>query len=421
MERREGFEAPFVYIGPGAADRLVDYLRLRGRPSVRIVADANTWKAFGEAVEAAAQAAAIDTARTVFEDSALVADGRSVLRLLADEEEGRRLFLAVGSGTITDIVRFVAHRTGRQFLSLPTAPSVDAYASSVAPLVVDGIKRTMRARPPAAVFADIDVLSSAPRPMIRAGFGDMLCKFSAVADWRLGALLWNEGYDAGIAARSLAAAQTCAAAAEDIGAAGPAGVATLMKALVDSGLCMAEAGHSRPASGAEHHFSHFWEMRLLQEGRAPLLHGLKVGVGTLIAARLWDRVRALSQDEARRAFAAAQSPSGEEERRAIAAAFGPLAPEIEASQSRFLSLTPKGRAELVERALDNWEEIRAIARGVPDAKRTAALLEAAGCPLDPRRLGLGEAEIAQALASAHYLRDRFTVRKLALFLFGAGA
>ena len=102
--------------------------------------------------------------------------------------------------------------------------------------------------------------------MIAAGFGDMLCKFSAVADWRLGALLWGESFDEAIARRSTAAAES-ASKRRAQWRRRPEGLAALMAALVQSGLCMAEAGHSRPASGAEHHYSHFWEMRLLPRGK----------------------------------------------------------------------------------------------------------------------------------------------------------
>ena len=417
----KSLKKPTVDIGPGASSRFVDYIGRLDRRSIRIVADSNTWAAAGERVASAAKAAGIEVAVTIYGEEQLVADARSVLKLLIEEEDGKRLFVAVGSGTITDIVRFVAQRTGRDFVSVPTAPSVDAYGSVVAPLVVDRVKRTVGASAPAAIFADTDILSRAPRPMIAAGFGDMLCKFSAVADWRLGALLWGESYDEEIARRALAAASSCVEAVESIGRARPEGLAVLMAALVESGLCMADAGNSRPASGAEHQYSHFWEMRLLREGRPPVLHGLKVGVGTLVAAGLWERLRSLSREDAARALASCPPRSPEEERGIIRAVFGGEAAEIEAGQERFLSMTAEARRELGARILGDWERIRDIARGVPDAAETARLLAAARCPADPRELGLGDEEIDLALRHAHYLRDRFTARKLSLMLFGDAA
>jgi glycerol-1-phosphate dehydrogenase [NAD(P)+] len=413
-----------IDIGPGAASRLAafcaDKLGRGGKASadspLRLVADRNTWTAMGEEARRELRAAGLSVRATIFDEPRLAADARSVFRLLVDDDPRERLYIAVGSGTITDIVRFVSHRTGRDFVSLATAPSVDAYSSIVAPIVLDGMKRTVPAAAPIAVFADSVALARAPRPMIAAGFGDMVCKFSAVADWRLGALVWGESFDEAIALRSVAAARACVEAAAAIGAARPEGLKTLMAALVESGLCMAEAGHSRPASGAEHQYSHYWEMRLLAEGRPPVLHGLKVGIGTLEAARLWDLVRATSKESAARALAASRLPSRAAEERRIRAAYGSAAGETIAAQERFLAMSEAEFEALKEKLLESWNAILGFARSVPDAEETRRLLALAGCPTDPRALALGRREIALGLSSAHYIRDRFTVKKLALVL-----
>ena len=396
--------------------------------AVRLVADTASWAArshgpergLGPEAERELRALGLSTRATIFDEPGLAADARSVFRLLVDEDPNERLYVAIGSGTITDIVRFACHRTGREFVSLATAPSVDAYASVVAPMVVDGIKVTVSATAPVAVFADTEALALAPRPMIAAGFGDMLCKFSAVADWRLGALLWRESFDEAIARRSEAAARSCVEAVAAIGAAEPRGLATLMAALVESGLCMAEAGHSRPASGAEHQYSHYWEMRLLAEGRPPILHGLKVGIGTLETARLWDGVRSMDKAEAAARLAHAALPARVAEEacihRSYAGASGAGAAGVIAGQERFLSMSAEDYQALKQKICAAWSDIRAMAATVPSAAETERLLAAAGCPTDPRKLGLGRREIALAREHAHYIRDRFTVRKLARML-----
>ena len=405
-----------ICIGPGAAKSLAAFCASLGKGPVRIVADSSTWAAMGAEAERELIAAGLPTRATVFEDSRLAADARSIMRLLVDDDAKEKLYLAVGSGTITDIVRFAAHRTGRDFVSLATAPSVDAYSSIVAPLVIDGTKKTVSASAPIAVFADTEALARAPRPMIAAGFGDMICKFSAVADWRLGALIWNESFDEAIARRSAAAAQACVEAASAIGAAKPEGLKALMAALVESGLCMAEAGHSRPASGAEHQYSHYWEMRLLAEGRAPILHGLKVGIGTLETARLWDFVRATSKEAAAELLARSRLPTRAAEEARIRKAYGAAADETIAAHGRFLAMGEADYGALKKKILLAWDEILGFARAVPGSSETRRLLVVAGCPTDPRKLGLGRREIALGLKSAHYIRDRFTVKKLVLIL-----
>jgi len=189
-----------------------------------------------------------------------------------------------------------------------------------------------------------------------------------------------------------------------------------MAALVESGLCMALAGHSRSASGAEHQYSHFWEMRLLAEGRPPILHGLKVGIGSLEAARLWDIVRATATEGAAEALGRSRLPSRGTEERRIRAAYGSAAAETIAAHERFLGMSEAAYEALKQKVLESWETIRGFAERLPSAAETKRILTLAGCPTDPRVLGLARKETALGLASAHYIRDRFTVKKLVRLL-----
>lgn len=383
-----------------------------------LVADARTWEAAGRFAGDELRRDNVPFRSFVFPQTVLGADAASIFALLAGLRETDRILVAAGSGTITDIVRFVCAKTGRRFISFPTAPSVDAYASSIAALVEEGVKRTFPAIAPEAIFADPGILSAAPRPMIAAGFGDMVCKFSAVADWRLGSLLWDEPYDDRIAERSLASARVCCQAAGAIGRAEAEGIGVLIASLVDSGLCMAEAGHSRSASGAEHHYSHFWEMKLMREGRPPILHGLKVASSTLITAGLWERIRSMKAGDARAMIARRAALSREAEEASIRAVFGSEAGSILASQETFLSLRGERLDRFADKVVSNWGGVRKIAAGVPGVDEIRSFLGAAGCPVDPRDLGLREEDIDPALAHAHWLRDRFTVRKLVWLLDG---
>ena len=195
--------------------------------------------------------------------------------------------LAVGSGTIHDVVRFVCSHTNRIFVSVPTAASVDGFTSVGAPIIVDGFKQTVPAIAPAAIFADLDVLSAAPQRMTAAGFGDMLGKFTSLADWRFSAEMAGEPFCPLAYELTERALQQCMAAVDEIAAGTPRGVEALMEALLLSGWSMLLVGHSRPASGGEHHLSHHWEMAYLKEGRRQLLHGAKVGVACALLAKLY--------------------------------------------------------------------------------------------------------------------------------------
>ncbi len=287
-----------VSIGPDAIPQLVAFCQGHGYTKLLMVADRNTYAAQGRAVEQALRGGGFDLKQVVFTDEEVVADAAHVLDVLVAADREERIFIAVGSGTLTDITRFSSHRTKTSFISVPTAPSVDGFASIGAPLIIHGVKITVICHTPIALFADINTLAHAPRAMIAAGFADMLGKLTSIADWRIGSLLWDEPYQEPIAARTLAAVKLCTDNAAAIGQGAPEAVRILLDALLESGYCMLDFGSSRPASGAEHHYSHYWEMMLLQQGRPAILHGAKVGVATALVADLYAQLRALSRRQA---------------------------------------------------------------------------------------------------------------------------
>jgi glycerol-1-phosphate dehydrogenase [NAD(P)+] len=402
-----------VTVDDKAIDHLVQFCREQGRTKLFMVADPNTYAAQGQAVEAALLTAGFDLKKILLTSKEVIADGEHVFAVMRALDQVERTFVAVGSGTITDITRFVSHRTRGQFISIPTAPSVDGFTSIGAPMIIEGVKKTVYCHAPIAIFADIRTLTSAPRAMIAAGFGDMLGKYTSIADWRMGRLLWDEPYDEDIARRTLRAVQLCADNAVGIGRAEPDAIRILFDALVESGYCMLDFGQSRPASGAEHQYSHFWEMKLLREGRPAILHGAKVGVATVLVAGLYDQVRALSRAQVADLLESAALPDRAVELAAINAIYGKEAEEVIRDHAHFLDLTAAGFDEVKRRILSHWADIQAIAAQVPPAVEVAHLLQQTGGPTTVAELGLSNDEEKLAIAHAHYLRDRFTVRKLA--------
>lgn len=401
-----------VTVDDRAIEHLVAFCREQGRTKLFMVADPNTYAVQGQAVEAALRAAGFDLKQILLTSKEVIADGEHVFAVMRALDQVERTFVAVGSGTITDITRFVSHRTRSQFISIPTAPSVDGFTSIGAPMIIEGVKKTVYCHAPIAIFADIRTLMAAPRPMIAAGFGDMLGKYTSIADWRMGRLLWDEPYDEEIARRTLRAVQLCADNANGIGQAAPDAIRILFDALVESGYCMLDFGQSRPASGAEHQYSHFWEMKLLQEGRPAILHGAKVGVATVLVAGLYDRIRTLSRTQVADLVESAGQPDRDAELAIIHDIYGREADEVIRDHAHFLDLTPEGFEEVKRRILNHWDDIQAIAAQVPPATEVAHLLQATGGPTTVAELGLSAEEEQLAISYAHYLRDRFTVRKL---------
>jgi glycerol-1-phosphate dehydrogenase [NAD(P)+] len=405
-----------VYLGASAVSRLVEYCEAQNLTRFALVADRNTYAVLGQAAETALRARAWDVKTVVLDAPEVVPDEIFITQVLFHADQAERVYLAVGTGTVTDIARFVSHRTRRPFISLPTAPSVDGFTSPSASLVLKRSKQTVMAQPPVAVFADLDILTAAPQPLIAAGFGDILGKAIALADWQLGHWLWGEPYSAEIARRVRNTLQQCIAAAPRLCPATADGIRQLMFSLVDSGLCMLDFGNSRPAAGAEHYMSHYLEMKLLREQRPAVLHGAKVALCSLQAAEVYARLREMGRAEAVMRLQTTPPPERESDIQRIRTVFGPLAGNLLVEQAPFLDLSAEAVARLNSGILERWDDLQAVAAAVPAPQALADLLRQVGGATEPGALTLSAAEVEEALFNAHYLRNRFTICKLGRLL-----
>jgi len=175
-------------------------------------------------------------------------------------------------------------------------------------------------------------------------------------------------------------------------------------------------GNTRPASGAEHHLSHYWEMKLLRQGRPAVLHGAKVGIGTILIAERYDRIRELSLDQVEMRLSQATLPDWEEERREIEFAYGPVSERIEKEQRSYLEKLASDFPLFQERVIGSWSEILEAAALVPTARQVRELLDQVSAPTDVTMLGMDPGEEAEALRYAHYMRRQYTIPKLGRLL-----
>ncbi|WP_078578980.1 sn-glycerol-1-phosphate dehydrogenase [Salipaludibacillus agaradhaerens] len=272
----------------------------------------------------------------------VLADEKAIVHVLIDLPADIDVMIAVGSGTIHDITRFVSYKVGLPFISFPTAPSVDGFNSMGAPIVVNKKKITFQTHAPIALFADLTILCDAPQGMVAAGFGDMLGKYTSLVDWEFGHNMANEPYCPAVARMTREALNNCVANSELIKEKDREGIRVLMTALIQSGMAMAMFGRSHPASGAEHHLSHFWEMTFIEEERKQLLHGAKVGVAAGVIADLYhNEVKDLfkrdpNSDTAFLTRLIDRIPSGEELRQFIYQAGGKATPNELGIESNLL-------------------------------------------------------------------------------------
>ncbi|AEH24002.1 NAD(P)-dependent glycerol-1-phosphate dehydrogenase [Pyrococcus yayanosii] len=199
--------------------------------------------------------------------------------------------VAVGGGSIIDVAKLASFRANVPFVSFPTTASHDGIASANASIKDLGAKTSVKARPPIAVIADVRVIKTAPHRYLAAGVGDVISNITAVRDWKLAHKIKGEYFSEYAAALSLMSAKMVMKNADVIRLGNEDAVRKVVKALISSGVAMSIAGSSRPASGAEHLFSHALDMLASK----PALHGEQTGVGTIIMAYLhginWRKIR----------------------------------------------------------------------------------------------------------------------------------
>ncbi len=313
------------------------------------------------------------------------------------------LLIAVGSGTVHDITRYVATELKLDFVSVPTAASVDGFLSSIAAMTWHGVKRSFPAKPPIALISDSDVLAAAPYALTASGVGDLLGKYTALFDWRVSHMVTGEYICERVIAleeEALCEVLTCkdAVAAQD-----PAAVETVMYGLVLSGLAMQMVGNSRPASGSEHHVSHLIEMDVVTRDN-PALHGEKVGVAAALVADQYHEI--LSIDPARLKADAYQGLPIDR----LCAVFGDRTDEVLTAENTPDPLGEVDAAKLV--AL--WSDIKTLAdQTLPTGEELRQLLRAMGA-----KATLAEVDLSNELWDAlwemsPYVRRRLTFMRLA--------
>lgn len=315
--------------------------------------------------------------------------------------------VAVGSGTINDLVKWVASQRGCPYIALPTAASMNGYASSIAALTVAGVKRTLPCQPPVGILTQPDIVASAPREMTAAGYADLGSKAVADADWRLAHFLWDEGYCP--LPRQLL--EPWEARLEERWAllreGEPKAVVGLLAALVDSGVGMTIAGSSSPASGGEHLISHWLDMQAKRSGRKPSLHGLQVGLGTLVAAALYELWLETEPSQWQPSPQEARSPA--ERRAELQTRYGPQAEEVLAQWQRKW-LPPEMAQAARKRLASQWEALQESVRQTwrpPQVLRER--LKAVGAATSPQALGVSIEEFREAVLHAREIRGRWTI------------
>lgn len=345
----------------------------------------------------------------------LVPDETAVFNVLVEVRPETALLLAVGSGTINDLVRFVSCKSDRPYYIIATAPSMDGYASTVTPLIHNNMKITYEACGAAAILADSGWLAESPSIMLSAGLGDLLGKYSAICDWYLGSITGNEYWCPEVAQLVLNTVNQTLAKTDEIAQRDPGAVKLIMDGLVMTGITMSYIGNSRPASGSEHHMSHFWEMRFLQERRPAVLHGSKVGLATILTSALYHYLFTAVPDFAK-AKTKLQNANKEDYHswcEQMKVSYGSGADEIiELEKTAGKNNSGQALSRLL-RMEEHWQEMKSfVAEQMPDHETIRTALEKTGGASRPEDLGLTIDVVKEAVRYAKELRNRYSILQL---------
>jgi len=406
-----------VRIGDGVVCEVPRILRALFRHTAAVVvADADTYRAAGQRVTEAMRDAGLELRKPiVFDETDLHAEYRHVERLRQSLGQYEAVPIAVGSGTINDLTKLAAHLCGRPYMVVATAASMDGYTASGASIKHRGAKQTMACRAPRAVVADMDIICDAPPELNAAGYADLLAKVVAGADWLVADALGVDPIDPSLWTMVQGPLREWVARPERIRRGDRAAVRGLLEGLMMTGFAIQSSGSTRPVSGAEHQFSHLWDMQdHRHQGRIPL-HGHKVGIGTLACALLYEQLLAAPIDTLDAERLCNTWPDFDRlEREILDTHARPELRTLAVGESR-AKYPPRERlAALLNRLKDRWPVLRTrLADQLIPARTLRTMLQDAGAPGDPREIGIDLPRLRRSYIEAQQIRSRFTGLDLA--------
>ena len=321
------------------------------------------------------------------------------------------LMVAVGTGSINDMTRFLSCRMGRPFFTVATAAPMDGFASALAVLNINHFKTSVNAQTPTAIIGDTEILKNAPYRMIAAGLGDLLGKSTCLCDWKLSRIINQEHYCENIVALVENCVQQVLSQVDRVKERDPEVLGKIMEGLVLTGVAMSLYGNSRPASGCEHHISHYWEMIFEQAGMRPAPHGIQVGVGTVLILRLVEALKTIQVDfEAARTAARAYRPEVWEKE--IRDAYGTAAQGIIELEHDAHKNSTQGRLQRIDAIQLHWNEILQLLDSLPRSEDLVAILKSLASPCTPAEIGVDTDLLRKTLLYCKEVRPRYTILQM---------
>lgn len=396
---KHDFDLEALEVAHGNLDRVAEILSAHAFPKkILMVADVNSFRVTKGLYEQLLAAGYTVELRVY--DSMKVADMREVEEL---ERELERVdgCLSVGTGSVNDICRLSSYRKDKQFAIFATAPSMDGFASDSAPITHNNFKISYPCRQPRIIIADTRILAEAPTELKAAGFGDVMAKYIAIADWRVAALLHGDYYCERVARLVRRALDRMASLAAKVPAHDEEAAAAIMETLVLTGIAMQLAKCTRPASGTEHIISHYWECEKLTHGVISDYHGKKVGVATLVVADIYHKLTKIDKVNAH-----PERIDWED----VKSHYGPeLTPDM-MKLNEPNTIVDEIAPNLVT---EKWDEIKQIIKDeIPSVERLRELFALAHAATTPEEIAVSPELFRDGIRYHMFMRRRVTIMRV---------
>lgn len=393
-----------ILIEKDALRKLPSLLSAKQYHYICILEDENTKKVMGDKVEELVIENGYRVSTIVLPSEHLLPDEAGIGSVFTELPLGCDLILAVGSGTINDLAKFISYKINAPYMIIATAPSMDGFASNVAAMVTKKAKETYAAQMPTAIIADTELMLEAPMDLIAAGVGDVIGKYICLTDWKISSLLTGEYYCEYVADIVKESVEKVKHAAEVLAEKRDLkSIEELMEGLVLSGIAMSYIGNSRPASGSEHHLGHFWEMFFLQHGEHGAYHGTKVGVGTVLCLKMYEW---LTEENLEELVAADYVFEQDKWREEIKEIYKTAADKVIALEDDREKNSVENRQARMRNLLTKKEEILELIHNLPDTELIMALMTGLDAPIYPSQIDVSDEELVNSCVYAKELRER---------------
>lgn len=401
-----------VIVGKGVIKNLPDVIRKAGAKKVFILADKNTYKAAGSLVCDILKQNDIPFSEYIFKSEHLEPDECSVGLAAMNFDESCDAIIGIGSGVINDISKIIANISGKPYIIVATAPSMDGYASASSSMSMDGVKVSLKSKCADVIIGDINILKNAPDRMLISGIGDMLAKYISICEWRISNIITGEYYCEAIASLIRDALKKCVENADGLLNRDEKAVEAVFSGLVLGGIAMNYAGISRPASGVEHYFSHIWDMRGLEFGTNVDFHGVQCAVCTMYAAKIYEKIKNYVPDR-EKALKFVQGFDYNAYKQILKEFLGKGADtmiQLEEKEQKYDREKHKERLQVI---ICNWDKIiKIINEEIPSVIELERLYDKLGMPKTAKEIGIDEGIVPKTFEVTKDIRDKYVLSRL---------